>query len=312
LTRVIGCGTVITPHGVRDPCGFLRERPDWPVLTTNEVQEVALCEDTTAHGVLALLSERARTGRKVALITPAQMAVVLGTTSDAVRSALYDLYDDGDVERLAEGEYAVLTKHTCVSTDLSHSPRRSSAARSRKQTAERRRSITASGSTISPCTDVQDKLESSSLTRGSSVMGPGWENVPETRLSRPVGEWNAHDFATHFKDEMYCAAGMQGVSLGPNPVNFKAMVGNFAAWRKDDIPNSVIKTMIDLFVADLPRRVMKGTPVWKIFLSYRTALFRQVEQMAHDARLEATDVEEWMTPADDDDIDIDTWMMGAR
>lgn len=275
---------------------------------------MALCEDTTAHGVLVVLTERARSrsGRKVAVITPAEMSVLLSTTSDTVRSALYDLYDDGDVERVAEGEYALRAPHICEMADLSHSLQHSSAARSRKQTAMRRRSITASGSTISPRTGVQDKPESSSLTSTSSVMGPGWEHVPDTRLSRPVGKWNGQDFATYFKDEVFCAAGMQSIALGPNPVNFKAMVGTFAAWRKEDIPNSVIKQMVDLFVGDLPRRVTKGTPVWRLFISYRTALYRQVEQMAHDVRLEETAVEEWMTTTDDDeDVDITTWI-GAR
>lgn len=254
------------------------------------------CEDTTAHAVLALLSERAKTSRRVARITPAEMAKILRVSSDAVRSALYDLYDDGDVERLAEGEYCVITPHTCERADLSHSPRRGTLSRS-KQKAHSKSTVltstTASGSIVSACTDVQEDLETSSLTRA---------NVS------PYVKWNARNLAYYFDGEIRCAASAKKVSLGPTPVNLNAMVGNFAAWRREGLSNDTIVQMIDLFVADIVRRARKGVPVWKIFLTYRTSLFRQVEQMQQDARRSEGDTDYWTASSDDDDADISNWI----
>lgn len=264
------------------------------------------CEDTATHAVLALLSERARGSKQEARITPDEIADVIGATVESVRYALEDLKADAIIEKMAEGSYAVRKSHVCVSTDLSH-PR--SGARGRKHTAVSRGvlSTTASGSKVSTRPSGQVNLESSSLT--SSSVSTGWPDLP-AQVTAPASKWNGRTLAFYFNSEVRAAARRDSVSLGPAAVNIGALTGNFAAWRRENVTSDVIKEMIDLFTADLARRTRKGIPVWKIFLTYRTALYRQVEQMAHDSAHEH-DVEFTTTSDDDEFIDTSNWI-GAK
>lgn len=87
-----------------------------------------------------------------------------------------------------------------------------------------------------------------------------------SRVAKPVSKWTIPDLAQEFYDRV----SLRTQSFGQ--VNFKALVGNIARWRRAGVTQEQILQAINLYFDD-PRNLHEpgqGVPLWKRFVTWYT------------------------------------------
>lgn len=213
----------------------------------------------------------------------------LGPQPDAVRNALAELTEYGIVEELHnDGDTKSLQLHVDPEDRAGLLRRRPvpldvSELDSSQHTDERDDGSYASG-VASPATYgcVKPSRKSSSGRLAAALQ------------SQPVETWQGTHLTTYLLREVQEAAVMKQVALGPAPFNFKALSGAINRWlRNDGIEAEVVKAMIDLFVMDVERHVMKRVPVWKMFLARRQYLLVEADRVTREQQRKTGDESYW-------------------